>query len=430
MLAQAQNLVPNPGFEEYLANQRSAYWTQAEGEYNHFNHETIKGIPMSTKDGKGYHCLCMYGYELNEFMHVQLKSPLKKGQAYRLSMDIRLSNSTDEVNKYDNYKKLENIYWYFTDFAIDVRKKLFITAEPQVSFKISDKNTLSWLHLETEYYAAGDEHYLTIGNITRAYEKIMLDEALRKKYEELDSIKLQEEAEVDSLKQTLPKPPSLEKINQEEYDICKSEMVTGKPRKKPSKKKQAEYDRIRNEHSRIAAYNGERIYEVRRKYMGDKYRIEAEVEKIKLSFAANFCFDNISIEEIKGKTKTSDETFASLKPETGKSITLKNIYFETARWDLLPASNKELNILLDYMKKYPTMKIQLNGHTDNIGGDQYNLNLSMNRAKAVHTFLLENGIASERIKYAGYGSHMPVADNETETSRARNRRVEFTILEL
>jgi outer membrane protein OmpA-like peptidoglycan-associated protein len=429
-LGRTQNLVPNPGFEEYSLKQESVHWTQPTGEFDHFYHENIAGRPLAPYEGKGYHCLCMYGYEINEFMHVKLEKKLEKGQAYRLSMQVRLSNMSDEVTKHENYQKLKNIYWYFTDFSINVKNKLFITAEPQVTFKITDKNILKWALLETEYYAAGDEEFLTIGNITRAFEKIQMDAAIKEKLDRLDSLKAEEEKEIDSLKKTLPEAPSLEKINQEEYDISKSEMVTGKPRKKPGKKKQAEYDRIRNEHSRISAYNGARINEVKDKYRAEKNRLEYQVEKIKLSFAVNFCFDNISIVKIPGKSKIPDENFALTIPEEGKSITLKNIYFETAKWDLLPASDKELNTLLKYMEKYPDMKIQVSGHTDNRGGDAYNLELSKNRAKAVYEFLVNKGIDSSRLHFEGYGSQMPVADNETDLSRSKNRRVEFTILEL
>jgi outer membrane protein OmpA-like peptidoglycan-associated protein len=68
------------------------------------------------------------------------------------------------------------------------------------------------------------------------------------------------------------------------------------------------------------------------------------------------------------------------------------------------------------------------GHTDNIGADDYNYNLSVSRAKAVVDWLIENGIDSKRLKSEGYGSKMPIVDNNTDSNRAINRRVEFKIL--
>jgi outer membrane protein OmpA-like peptidoglycan-associated protein len=75
------------------------------------------------------------------------------------------------------------------------------------------------------------------------------------------------------------------------------------------------------------------------------------------------------------------------------------------------------------------MKIEINGHTDNIGSDQYNLNLSEKRANSVTDYLVENGIANQRLVAKGYGETMPKATNETEEGRQVNRRVEFAIIE-
>lgn len=119
---------------------------------------------------------------------------------------------------------------------------------------------------------------------------------------------------------------------------------------------------------------------------------------------------------------------AIAKEEKSKPIVLKNIFFETASAVLLDASLFELNKLFRLLDENPSMKIQLNGHTDDVGSDEDNLLLSENRAKAVYNFLIEKGIAQERLAYKGFGESQPIDTNETDEGRQNNRRTEFEII--
>ena len=114
--------------------------------------------------------------------------------------------------------------------------------------------------------------------------------------------------------------------------------------------------------------------------------------------------------------------------KSGQSIALRNIFFETARYDLLPASNAELNKLLKLMQGTPTLRIEVGGHTDHIGDEGSNQKLSEQRANAVRDFLVGKGIDAARITAKGYGESKPVATNETDEGRALNRRTEITVL--
>lgn len=114
--------------------------------------------------------------------------------------------------------------------------------------------------------------------------------------------------------------------------------------------------------------------------------------------------------------------------ETGKAIRLKNLYFEFDKDELMPRSYVELNKLLNIMREHPGMAIEIVGHTDNLGSDPYNLDLSRRRAKAVADFLLENKIAAIRLRHKGEGELLPVATNDTEEGRQMNRRVEFIVI--
>lgn len=130
------------------------------------------------------------------------------------------------------------------------------------------------------------------------------------------------------------------------------------------------------------------------------------------------------------KTYTEIEKNIYLVPiEAGTSIQLNNLFFVQSKAILLPTSDDELNQLLDMMKTYPSMVIEIAGHTDNVGIPQKNLLLSQERAKKVKEFLVEKGINTERIKTVGYGGTKPIASNAKEETRKQNRRVEFKILE-
>ncbi len=114
--------------------------------------------------------------------------------------------------------------------------------------------------------------------------------------------------------------------------------------------------------------------------------------------------------------------------QVGEKVVLKNIFFETDRYDLKPESFAELEKLAEFLKKNTQLNIELSGHTDNQGSTAHNLTLSQNRAMAVYNFLLEKGISKSRLSYKGYGETQPVAPNTTEAGRQANRRTEFKVL--
>ncbi len=118
-----------------------------------------------------------------------------------------------------------------------------------------------------------------------------------------------------------------------------------------------------------------------------------------------------------------------LKPiELNASLVLKNIFFETNSAQLQQLSLIEINKLLQLMIQNPTLQLQINGYTDNVGKPAENLKLSTNRAKAVVEYLVSKGVDIKRLIYKGFGETKPVADNKTEAGRAQNRRTEFVVI--
>ncbi len=116
-------------------------------------------------------------------------------------------------------------------------------------------------------------------------------------------------------------------------------------------------------------------------------------------------------------------------PSVGKSIRLDNIGFEFAKATLTPESKTELDELADMLIDYPLMRIEVEGHTDDVGSDASNLTLSEARAKAVVDFLRNRKVEKERITWKGYGETKPLVPNDSEEHRTLNRRVEFRVVE-
>lgn len=116
------------------------------------------------------------------------------------------------------------------------------------------------------------------------------------------------------------------------------------------------------------------------------------------------------------------------KVEVGSVIVLNNIFFDFNKSTLRPDSYPELERLLKLLNDMPTLKIEISGHTDNIGSASYNKTLSENRAKAVVDWLLGKAIKADRLTFVGYGFDKPIATNDTEEGRQMNRRTEFKII--
>jgi outer membrane protein OmpA-like peptidoglycan-associated protein/tetratricopeptide (TPR) repeat protein len=114
--------------------------------------------------------------------------------------------------------------------------------------------------------------------------------------------------------------------------------------------------------------------------------------------------------------------------EVNAAIVLKNIFFESNKYELKRESEAELNEVVQLLKENPTLRIQINGHTDNSGKAAENQALSENRAKAVTNYLTSKGIVAARLSSKGFGNTQPVADNATPEGRAQNRRTELSVI--
>jgi len=138
--------------------------------------------------------------------------------------------------------------------------------------------------------------------------------------------------------------------------------------------------------------------------------------------------DNINLTDVKEYKEIKRDLY--LTPiKVGNKIKLNNVFFVQSKPELISTSYPELDRLVQIMKTNPTLKIDIAGHTDNVGDPLKNQKLSEERVKVIKDYLIKNGINGSRVTGKGYGGTKPVASNEKEESRKLNRRVEFTIVE-
>jgi outer membrane protein OmpA-like peptidoglycan-associated protein len=143
-----------------------------------------------------------------------------------------------------------------------------------------------------------------------------------------------------------------------------------------------------------------------------------------------FYSENFSLKEMKSQIEPYRKDVDLIPVRADERIVMKNIFFETGSADLKSESRAELEKLLGFLNQNPSLKIEISGHTDNVGSKEANLKLSEGRAKAVVDYLLKVGIDGNRLASKGYGDSRPIDDNNTPEGRANNRRTEFKIISL
>jgi len=151
---------------------------------------------------------------------------------------------------------------------------------------------------------------------------------------------------------------------------------------------------------------------------GRKYDVQYK------TFTANLSHKTLTIPSEEGKL-TFDYTIHIMPP---KVYTLDNVFFDSGKTTLSKESYKELDELAEYMSKKASMVIEIAGHTDNVGDQESNQQLSEDRAKVVREYLLKKGITPERITAKGYGDAQPISSNATPEGRQENRRTEVRII--
>ena len=121
------------------------------------------------------------------------------------------------------------------------------------------------------------------------------------------------------------------------------------------------------------------------------------------------------------------DTLQAEATERGIVLTLGDVLFATGSADLQGGDDDNLNRLVDFLEEHPERGVMIEGHTDSVGNAQSNQRLSERRADSVRSYLVQRGIARDRLSTSGQGQDRPVASNESDSGRQQNRRVEVII---
>jgi outer membrane protein OmpA-like peptidoglycan-associated protein len=152
---------------------------------------------------------------------------------------------------------------------------------------------------------------------------------------------------------------------------------------------------------------------------GDKYKVKYK------AFTSEADYTVLEVPDKKGELLSFEIT---IQFELPKQYTLDNVYFDFGKATLREESYKELDELVEYMKLKKSLVIEIAGHTDNVGSADANLKLSQSRAESVRDYLIKKGITPSRVLAKGYGDTQPIASNDTEEGRQKNRRTEVRVI--
>lgn len=154
----------------------------------------------------------------------------------------------------------------------------------------------------------------------------------------------------------------------------------------------------------------------------------AKYEVFVLGFKDSTSYNILDIPALKGNQFYSKPFIENIEFEAPGSFVLDNCTFETGKATLKPEAYAVLDELVEYLNRKDDERIEIGGHTDNVGKAEANMILSQNRANTVRAYLLMKGIAAERVTAQGYGLTQPIAENDSDEGRALNRRTEVKIL--
>jgi outer membrane protein OmpA-like peptidoglycan-associated protein len=328
----------------------------------------------------------MYNNRENEYLHIKLLKPLSAGQTYRLAFYARLLPS-----KSHNHHLQELIGVHFGEDLLDTHIPGDLYLHPQINLELPDSGRFEWFLLESDYIASGGEQYLTLGYFAATQSEELRRQAMREK----SRVKIAKKEGSASDNSWLYLPPDEQK----------------KYLKKAKKEKKKSQTFEKPEAELLNPY-------------------EAQNEINELYFHVRYYFDDFCLAPVLDDTTNCQ---SATPPETlkiGKNIELRNVFFETDRAELLSESIIQLKALARILRDHPQMKIEIRGFTDDRGDDSYNLDLSQRRADAVLQWLTGEGISSDRISSRGFGEANPIATNDTEAGRTRNRRVSFYIVNM
>ncbi len=489
--AEAQNLVPNPGFEEYITCPKETgkrqtnliSWTQpTAGAMDYFNRcSSTSGVPLNSfgkqepKNGDACIGLTLFHEKHRSYAQTELKQPLIAGNTYNVEFSVSLSEKSKfaigNIGAYFSAAKLESksdgVLECFETIEEQGGKQVIAgLCKPQLrnpsSSFISD--TDEWVTISGSFKARGGEKYIIIGNFytsdgTKAME---VGGKNPNAYYYIDDVALYQSGTkpepfpsagfiptegitrsgqvVDTRvkKETLKKENSLPVTKQTATVETKPEPVKPalaetKPTPAPTQPTKAQVAAEKKAAEEKQKQAAEMEAEIE-KQLAEKEKAQTE-QTVEEKLAS---LDKESPEEQVERMLAEKETVKQpeIKPQIqqqsqtkSKPTILRQLFFEKNSATILPESEDELIMLQDLMLSNPAMRIEIAGHTDESGDEEMNKILSMARAQAVSNFMQLLEIDASRMTCKGFGSTRPLFNNDTEQGREKNRRVEFRVIQ-
>lgn len=367
----SQNLIPNPGFEEHGKclgfSTQVKEWRMPEGKYYHYLNSACP-VGTTQYSGEQYNT----SHEGTAFAGICLyPADAREYISVRLKEPLKAGMVyifsgfiSLAAEKHANYANFSHFEVAFTEKEYEVDKPRFVFLEPQIKIPISFENReMDWFYMSGKFTAKGGESYLLMGDFL---------------------------SEV-SISAQMDEYMTLAEEDQSKY-----------------LKKNRSFEVALNEfNSYLANSSG-------------NYSIRCYLDELCLMKASD---------TLQGLCNYPIKPVAPAPPPVAlifQPVVIENIYFETGKSDLLPKSFRSLDSLATWLITNPGVEIQITGHTDNTGNEHDNKKLSSDRAASVKKYLLSKG-AQNKIASEGMGSSKPIAGNETEEGRSKNRRVEFII---
>jgi outer membrane protein OmpA-like peptidoglycan-associated protein len=391
----AQNLIPNSGFEE-IFTASDHQWVQPQGPFYHYE-VTDVSTAHAAFQGKFVNGICMYNNEPNEYLHVKLLEPLEAGQLYKLSVQAILMRAKCFKAEEQRY-----IGVHFGDNRLDTHIPGDFGLIPQLNLELPRGNRFSWFQLADTFRAAGGEQYMTVGYFPETQKHESMAKAQEAFFEEIELRNKAKEANENkkNMSWLYMSPEDQKKYLKEQ----KKKKKTGEPSNDSN---------------------------TDRPLMGKKDEMNSMETAFQAFFSVRYYFDEFCLSAIVDGQKSncaSEETPEEIA--VGRTINLRNVFFDTDKATLLDESIIQLTALKNLLDEFSKMRIEIRGYTDSQGDDAYNLDLSQRRAGAVVEWLVTQGIDMSRLQSMGFGETQNVATNETEAGRALNRRVTFYILSM
>jgi outer membrane protein OmpA-like peptidoglycan-associated protein len=441
--AQSVNLVNNSSFEEfdvcpqeYTPQDQShklipgwGYPTIATPDYfNRCSPGRADGVSVPNnfagesepKTGDAYAGAILSGTDdgYREYLQGSLSKPLVAGKQYCVSYYYKLASFSKFA--------VDQLSLYFTDIEIKNQLMVNLPYNPQINNKIGLflDNIDEWEQVCTVYTATGGEKFFIIGNF-KSYDEtnyVATDKNMKNLRNKEYAYYFFDDFVVRPLDNCTDCPCVQHDFESKITDTSYTggfNYLTGN------------IDKRENDgHIKIGMVGGTPPYKViwNNGMQGAELKNITAGEYKYTAYDAYNCQSTGRVLFVK-PVVTVDKFEAGLENiQEGSSIILQNIFFEFNKTNLLPASFPELDKVVDYMKKNDIDLIEIAGHTDSEGTESYNQKLSEGRAKSVVQYLISKGIPSTHMQAKGYGESKPIDTNLTEEGKAKNRRVEFTLL--